>query len=83
MKIIDRFGTIKYYDSDKLLHRDEGPALEYKNGEKYWLQHGKFHRLDGPAFEFQDDKSWYFNGKAIPVKSQEQFERYIKLMVFI
>ena len=31
------------------LHRTDGPAVEYANGNKYWYLNGKFHRTDGPA----------------------------------
>jgi hypothetical protein len=34
-----------------LLHRDDGPAIEYSDGEKVWYQHGLRHRIDGPALE--------------------------------
>ena len=46
------------------IHREDGPAIEYANGSKFWYQNGKRHRLDGPAEEYADGtKFWYQNGK--------------------
>lgn len=50
----------KYY-LGRLLHRDDGPALEYfhPNGTLWcqaWYSHGLLHRIDGPAvFWFHPD----------------------------
>ena len=45
-------------------HRDNGPAIEYTNGNKYWYMNGKIHREDGPAVEYTNgSKYWYMNGK--------------------
>ena len=42
------------------LHREDGPAVEYANGNKYWYQNGKLHREDGPAIERANgDKRWF------------------------
>ncbi len=41
------------------LHREGGPAVEYKNGTKYWHKNEKIHRLDGPAIEhFDGTRKW-------------------------
>ncbi len=46
------------------LHRVNGPAIEWANGDKSWYLNGKLHRIDGPAAEGIDGhKSWYLNGK--------------------
>jgi hypothetical protein len=61
----------KYYYKDKaktILHRLDGPAVEYPNGYKVWYVNGKRHRLDGPASEWANDngdKTWYVNGEFI------------------
>ena len=34
---------------NKVLHRINGPAVEYDSGSKFWLQNGQLHRDDGPA----------------------------------
>jgi len=47
-----------------LLHRIDGPAIIWFNGDKEWCQNGKLHRMDGPAVEYADGtKKWYKNGK--------------------
>ena len=45
------------------LHREDGPAIEYADGDKFWYKNGKYHREDGPACEFDGTKEWFLNGK--------------------
>ncbi len=57
----------KYYvevdDAMTTLHREDGPALERTNGDRYWYKDGKLHRDGGPAVEYANgDKFWYNNG---------------------
>lgn len=45
------------------LHREDGPALEWRNGSRWWYSHGRLHREDGPAVERADGtKEWFVNG---------------------
>jgi len=37
---LNRFGDRKYYLDDEL-HREDGPAVEYSNGDKEWRLNGK------------------------------------------
>jgi len=63
-KIVDDV-SIKYYLNDRF-HREDGPAIEYLSGTKYWCINGEMHR-DGnlPAVEFSNgDKFYYIHGKA-------------------
>lgn len=47
------------------LHREDGPAVEQRDGTKIWYNNGLCHRLDGPAAEEKDGtKHWYINGNA-------------------
>ena len=75
----------RYYLNDKL-HRLDGPAIESCYGYKEWYQNGLPHRTDGPAYEYCNgnkiNKQWYYEGKFITDKSQEEFERLIKLKLF-
>ena len=60
---VDKWGTRRYYNSDNQLHRESGPAVEYKDGEKRWYETGRLHRTDGPAIEWANGtKSWCRNG---------------------
>ncbi len=50
----------------------------------YFNDKNQPHREDGPASEFADGyKEWFWHGEWVRVKSQEQFERWKKLQVFI
>lgn len=55
----------KYWkDQEDILHREDGPALEYADGSNEWFVHGERHREDGPAFEYADGfKEWYLHNK--------------------
>ena len=45
-------------------HREDGPAIEYADGDKYWFINGKYHREDGPAVEHANGtKAWCTNGE--------------------
>ena len=49
---------------NKQLHRTDGPAVEFANGNKAWYQNDKLHRIDGPAIEYANGKrAWYVDGK--------------------
>src|SRR6056300_848066 len=62
----------KFYYSDRkmtILHREDGPAIDYANGDKSWFLDGKRHREDGPAIEWADGyKAWYINGERLTEK---------------
>ena len=53
-----------YYDSDRQIHRVNGPAIERKNGTREWFINGKRHRENGPTVQYSNGyKAWYLNGK--------------------
>ena len=53
-------------------------------GTKFWYLNDKLHREDGPAVEYTSgDKFWYFQGKNIICKDNEEFLRMVKLIVFL
>ena len=60
----DRYGKYYYKDKEKtIIHREDGPAVEYFNGSKQWWLNGERHRMNGPAVEYADgSKVWYING---------------------
>ena len=50
-------------DSDGVLHRTDGPAIEWTDGTKDWWHHGLIHRTDGPAIESADGTTeWWQHG---------------------
>jgi hypothetical protein len=79
---IDNSGIKWWWNKDRrlyCLHRLDGPAVEYTDGSKLWLIHGKYHRLDGPAREWADGlKCWCINDEQL---TQEEFERH-PLVIF-
>ena len=61
---IDEDGTKRWYNEDGFLHREDGPAIEWGDGDKEWYRNGKHHRENGPAVEYANgDKEWHKNGK--------------------
>jgi len=66
----------KFYYKDKamtIFHREDGPAVEGRDGSKFWWLNGKRHREDGPAVEGRDgSKSWYLNGVKL---TEEEFKK--------
>ncbi len=54
-------------------HREDGPAEEYTNGDRWWWVDGKRHREDGPAVEKADGtKEFYLN--SIRYNNEEYLE---------
>jgi hypothetical protein len=73
---------VKCWQLNGFLHRTDGPAIEQAN-YKAWYLNGKYHCEDGPAIEWANgNKFWYLNGKQIPCKTQEEFERLMRLKAF-
>ena len=59
---VDVFGTIRWFKDAKckVFHRENGPAIEWLNGDIEWWQNDQLHRIDGPAIECADGtKRWY------------------------
>lgn len=55
LDIGDKFRErICYYKNEefKILHREDGPVIEFKDGSKQWWINGECHREDGPAVVF-------------------------------
>ena len=54
----------EWFNLEGNLHRDDGPAIERSNGDKFWYKEGELHRDDGPAIEWASgSKVWYKEGK--------------------
>lgn len=46
-----------------LLHREDGPAIDFRNNRQDWYLNGLRHRTDGPAITHADGTEvWYFHG---------------------
>jgi hypothetical protein len=59
-----------------------GVLWELSDGRKSWWLNGKRHREDGPAIECSNGNVWFINDEQIPCKTQEEFERLMKLKAF-
>jgi hypothetical protein len=67
---------IEYQNEKGNLHREDGPAIEFSDGDKWWIVNGKCHREDGPAVEYRNGtKSWYLYG--IKYYSEEKWEQEV------
>ena len=61
-KIVKTNINTRYFKGEHL-HREGGPAIEWKSGMKCWYKDGKMHREAGPAKESAAGNSWYKEGK--------------------
>ena len=81
--IINKYPNHTEYRNDKgHIHRTDGPAVEYDNGNKYWYINGQPHRIGGPATEntISGYKKYYLNGIE---HSFEEWDRLRKLLILI
>jgi len=62
-----------------MINRDDGPAVEKLNGEKFWYLGGFLHRNDGPAVE--DKKLHYLYDKYISIKKFNSWILRIKFAI--
>jgi len=53
----------KYWYLNGEFHREDGPAVEWANGDKAWYFKNKNHRLNGPAvMRANGVKAWWVDG---------------------
>lgn len=72
---VDRKGTTSYTYQGQL-HRLDGPALIFEDGDAAWFLYDKLHRIDGPAVNLKNSKEYYLNDL-----KYSDYEEY-KFMVF-
>ena len=84
-KIVKHFGTTYFY-KNSLLHREDGPAIEYMDGTKRWYKNGFLHREDGPAIEYADGKKdWYLDDKCYGDDddfTNDSWIKFVKTLIF-
>jgi hypothetical protein len=56
---VDMYGT-KWFNDRNELHREDGPAIVWANGDTVWYRNGQMHREDGPALELADGRKEYW-----------------------
>lgn len=66
---------IYWYVNGKL-HREDGPAIEWKDGSQGWFVEGKCHCETGPAIQNADGKNqWFIHNISI---SEEDYQVWCK-----
>lgn len=59
-------GSSRWYDSNGLPNRDDGPAMIHPGVCEVWLRDGVLHRVDGPAFvRASGHLQWWVEGNNI------------------
>jgi hypothetical protein len=51
-------GYHTYVNTDGKLHREDGPAIVWDDGDKFWYYKGMRHRIGGPASETLSILEW-------------------------
>lgn len=70
------FNDIVYTDDNDELHRDDGPAFIYSDGELQWWHHGQLHCRTGPAVITRTGiKEFWVYGKQV---SEQEFNFFFK-----
>jgi hypothetical protein len=60
---IDRNGDRWWYVGNDL-HREDGPAVEFKTGSNFWYIDNKIHRTDGPAIMlYTGHNEWWLDNR--------------------
>ena len=57
---IDKLGNKIWKLPNGNYHREDGPAVEWGNGDKSWWLNDLRHREDGPAIDNGDDYKWWY-----------------------
>jgi hypothetical protein len=79
-------GDTEYFVNGEY-HRLDGPAIDYKN-LKIWYCEGIRHRTDGAAWISKKpyregyDKKYYYKGKIVDFKTDEEFDIFIRFKAF-
>jgi hypothetical protein len=50
----------EYHNEQGQLHREDGPAVEFANGDKYYYKNDLLHREDGPAIIYANGSKKYY-----------------------
>jgi hypothetical protein len=71
-----KYWKIEYRNKNDKLHREDGPAVIYSNGDYIFALNGECHRLDGLAYNVNNYKAYFIKNKNINVKTDEEFKKY-------
>ena len=72
IECIDEVIRISYViKGTKKYHREDGPAMIWKDGSTAWCLNNLIHRDDGPALEYDNGhKGWFFHGERFETKEE-------------
>ncbi len=59
-KEISSINNTYYFNEQNQLHKEDGPAIQYTNGDKEWWINGLLHRIDGPAIAYGYRRKEYY-----------------------
>lgn len=81
----DKYMLVKYYmNKEGRIHCEDGPAMIFESGTKFWYYNGIKHRYDGPAYIGSDgSKRWYLNGVEYSEKEYKIKTRKYKISKII
>lgn len=71
-----------YYSDEtySIIHREDGPAVEWCDGSKEWWVNNVHHRINGPCAEWSDEEKWFaINGVFY---EEEEYWAIIRLGAF-
>jgi hypothetical protein len=62
-------GSTEWRNEKGQWHREDGPAVEWSNGDEEWYINDKLHRINGPAVDFEksDYTEWWVNDVQIKI----------------
>lgn len=61
--VCQRTGIRRYYNHSGQLHREDGPAVIWRDGSEAWFHNGKLHRTTGPAVALTNrTTTWWIHG---------------------
>ena len=60
---VEFYDKVEWRDEFDQLHYEDGPAVEYANGTRFWYVNGHPHRVGAPAIEWANGTcEWWVNG---------------------
>lgn len=64
---VDDTGATCWFNADGEYHRDDGPAIIWKDGSEFWYQYDRCHNINGPAARWTESNSvsWHIDGMKI------------------
>lgn len=74
---------IEYRNKKDQIHREDGPAQIWNNGNKSWWKNNKLHRTNGPAvISISGYKAWWIDGTQYSEKEYNKvIEKYNLLVI--